>query len=279
MHRPNWTYVRIDDHLPGSHKTDGLSLDLRMHLQGTLVDVWAYCNRYLTDGFVAASRWPELGSSKGRRVMLDRHFADPVPEGYQCHDYLGHQRSRDEVTRLRQAGQRGAHTRWRPNADRTGPSHADRNGPRSGSEAGRPSADRMGWPNADRMGWPNGQAEAEADKGGSSSAAAAPLARSAPTRTGNQPPPISDLCGYCGGRHERADCPIRGPARDEAPRRNEAAAAAARRRWGGAPPPVPERIVQPPAVAERGAALARELLAQARHQPAEDEPPGELPPF
>lgn len=137
MPRPGWTYVRIDDQLPEHYKLDGLKEGARMHLLGTLVEVLAYCSRNLSDGEISDARWELLGTPLGRRLLSERGFAAPTPGGWKVHDYLGHQRSKEEVAALSEAGRKAARRRW---------DHADRNA----EPNAEPNADRIAEPNADR---------------------------------------------------------------------------------------------------------------------------------
>lgn len=112
MARPNWEYIRIDVLLPEHPKTDGLS-DKAFR---TLVELWCYCGRNRTDGYVAESRWQTFGSKAARDQLIERGFAELEPGGYLMHDYTGHQRSRAEIDELSErrakAGRKGAASRW-----------------------------------------------------------------------------------------------------------------------------------------------------------------------
>ncbi len=59
----------------------------------------AHCQSLLTNGFIAESVVPLLGIPKGYRPLVDRLIAaqlwHPAPGGYQVHDYLKHNESRD----------------------------------------------------------------------------------------------------------------------------------------------------------------------------------------
>lgn len=76
-----------------------------------------YCGRYLTDGFVPDGALQGMG---GYGVLRARHLAGVLVSvnlweqrdgGYYIHDYLEHQRSREDVDKVRvvrrQAGQAG----------------------------------------------------------------------------------------------------------------------------------------------------------------------------
>jgi len=299
MTRANWHYLRVDDALPDHEKLEGLTPESRALLLGTLVEVWAYCNRLLTDGFIPQPRWPKLGTRKGRALVLARRFADEVDGGYQCRHYLDYQTSRAQVEAYRAAGRKGAGTRWQIDAVRITSSNADRNairmGPPGPDGATRTHADR----NADRNAVRNTSVPITdnppyppaAETGRSTgSYQGRDLGQRTP-RADDRPPPASEVCTRCGGHHDRADCPVMGPGPDHPPRRARAAAAAGRQRVTAArPPPVPPRRPADPEVTAKGAALVRGALDLARQQqaaaaaPAQaadapDEAPAEQPPF
>lgn len=85
---------------------------------------WAYCNRARTDGFIKHSRWQQMSTRLGRRLMIEQGFAEPVPGGYQMHDYLGHQRSRAEIEQASSHGRRAAQSRWSGDAPGNAPGNA-----------------------------------------------------------------------------------------------------------------------------------------------------------
>jgi hypothetical protein len=97
----------VDVLLPDHPKLDGLSGAAKW----TLVELWCYCGHHLTDGFVRDAKWKQFGTAAIRARLLERGLAERAEGGYQVHDYLGHQRSREEVTDLkekrRKAGEKG----------------------------------------------------------------------------------------------------------------------------------------------------------------------------
>ena len=111
MARPNREYIRIDVDLPDHEKLDGMS-DKAFR---TLIELWCWCGRHLTDGFVRDAKWKTFGTPAARQQLIDRRFAERTEGGYQMHDYLGHQRSRDEVGAKRaqrsEAGRKSAAVR------------------------------------------------------------------------------------------------------------------------------------------------------------------------
>ena len=97
MARPNWEYIRVDVLLPGHPKLDGLSGGAKW----TLIEMWCHCGQWLTDGFVRDAAWKKFSTPAVRRQIVEHGLAERVPGGYQMCDYLGHQRSREQVTELK----------------------------------------------------------------------------------------------------------------------------------------------------------------------------------
>jgi general stress protein YciG len=105
--RPNWEYIRVDVLLPDNPKLDGLSAAAKW----TLIELWCHCGQRLSDGFVRDAAWKRFSTAAVRRQLISRGLAERVEGGYQMHDYLDHQRSRNEVNELREkraaAGRKG----------------------------------------------------------------------------------------------------------------------------------------------------------------------------
>lgn len=111
--RPNWEYVRVDVLLPEHPKVEALS-DKAFR---ALVTLWCYCGRQRTDGAVTRKRW-EAWPPKVRAELIDAGLARPIDisGGAAMHDFLEHQRSRDEIDELSvkrsEAGKKAAEARW-----------------------------------------------------------------------------------------------------------------------------------------------------------------------
>lgn len=91
------TWVRLDDGFPEHPKIDAAGGDAAwLH-----VCALAYCNRALTDGFVAAERIGRLSDRKSPRRLAARLVEvglwRPVDGGYEIHDYHDYQPTRAEV--------------------------------------------------------------------------------------------------------------------------------------------------------------------------------------
>lgn len=78
-----------------------------------------YCAEFLTDGHIPADAvvalTPLVAGAKARKVarkLVDAGYWEPVEDGYQIHDYLKHQPSREEMQR-RRAQDRERQAAWR----------------------------------------------------------------------------------------------------------------------------------------------------------------------
>jgi hypothetical protein len=111
--RPNWEYVRVDVLLPEHPKVEALS-DKAFR---ALVTLWCYCGRQRTDGAVTRKQW-EAWPPKVRTELIDAGLARPIDisGGAAMHDFLEHQRSREEIDELSarrsEAGKKAAEVRW-----------------------------------------------------------------------------------------------------------------------------------------------------------------------
>ena len=114
MARPNWEYIRVDVLLPEHPKIEGLS-DRAFR---ALVELWCYCGRNRTDGIVTDKRWKATSTARARTELVKAGLAAPMGPGcgYVMHDYLGYQRSRQEIDELSvkrsESGRKAAAARW-----------------------------------------------------------------------------------------------------------------------------------------------------------------------
>jgi len=94
-------WVRLDDGYPEHPKVDQVG-PLAAWLN---VCAWAYCARNLTDGFVPADRVGRLASVKQPDKLCQKLVAarlwECVEGGFQVHDYLAYNPSREEILRER----------------------------------------------------------------------------------------------------------------------------------------------------------------------------------
>ncbi len=120
-------------------KLEDSVVEHRKHLQAGPAACWlwvcgiAYCQRQLTDGFIPVEAVGLLGVAKGVKSLLATlvrvRLFDSVDGGYQVHDYLAHNSTRQEALKRREdqhtakvrAGIAGSRARWqadsRPIAD------------------------------------------------------------------------------------------------------------------------------------------------------------------
>lgn len=116
MARPNWEWIKLDVLMPENPKVEGLS-DKAFR---ALIGLWCYCARQHSDGTVPASRWKQI-APKARAELISAGLANPLlagdpGAGVAMHDYLEHQRSREQADELAakraEAGRKGATARW-----------------------------------------------------------------------------------------------------------------------------------------------------------------------
>lgn len=117
MARPNWEYIRVDVLLPEHPKVEELS-DKAFR---ALIDLWCYCGRNRTDGIVTDKRWKATGNAKVRAELVEHGLVEPTGlGGVVMHDYLEHQRSREEIDELSakrtEAAKKAAAARWNGHA-------------------------------------------------------------------------------------------------------------------------------------------------------------------
>jgi hypothetical protein len=105
------TYIHVDDGMPEHPKIVGLT-DKAFR---TLLALWCYCSRQLTDGRVPMP----IAAHHPRRAILELEKAGLLEsrEGdWYCHDYPDWQRTASEVATIMSkrgsAASLAAHTRW-----------------------------------------------------------------------------------------------------------------------------------------------------------------------
>lgn len=80
-----------------------------------LIDAWCYCSRYLTDGKIDKTSMKRLGDVRTIRVLIKAGLIVETGSTFEMHDYLLHQRSRQQVEdakrRVREGGARGGRQR------------------------------------------------------------------------------------------------------------------------------------------------------------------------
>lgn len=113
MARHNWEYIRVDVLISEHPKIERLS-DRAFR---ALIDLWCYCGRQHSDGYVTDRKWKAI-PSKVRAELLISGLAHPIDlgGGVEIHDYTGYQRSRKEIDEAASArsdkARHAANSRW-----------------------------------------------------------------------------------------------------------------------------------------------------------------------
>jgi hypothetical protein len=119
--RDDRTFIFVHDGMPEHWKVEDLS-DSAFRL---LVTLWCWCSRQRTDGLVPVRKWLRSGSESDRSELVDNGLFELRSDGSAVvHDYLEHQRSRDDIRKRSEAGQKANHVRhhvrtgnWNPNCN------------------------------------------------------------------------------------------------------------------------------------------------------------------
>lgn len=103
-------YITVANELFRHPKFKILSRTARLRI----IELWAHCNEYMTDGEIDHGTLMEI-PAKERRELTDAGWIEQAETGWRCHDYLKHQKSRIQILKHKaeraQAGLFGAHTR------------------------------------------------------------------------------------------------------------------------------------------------------------------------
>lgn len=97
MPRDQRVYITLDHSMPDHPKVAVLS-DRAFRL---LIESWCWCSRRETDGRIPLPIWTKLGPARARAELVAAGLIDLGPTHADCHDYLQHQRSADEIADLR----------------------------------------------------------------------------------------------------------------------------------------------------------------------------------
>lgn len=131
--RDERTFIFLHDGMPEHPKIEALS-DRAFRV---LLDLWCWCSRTLANGFVPEAVWVKrTGSAKVRKELLAA-LVEPAEGGVYMHDYLEHQRSREEAEALRLKRQEAGRKGGRAKANRV--ASATANGVADGKQAGSKS--------------------------------------------------------------------------------------------------------------------------------------------
>lgn len=94
-------WVRLEDSFPEHPKILGLSVAAKW----LIIEGLSWCNRNLTDGFIAAEAAPRLGATKKLAgELVSAGVWETCPGGWMVHDYAQYQPSRERVLADREAG-------------------------------------------------------------------------------------------------------------------------------------------------------------------------------
>lgn len=124
------TWIKLDDTFPDDPKIVGLpDSAFRMYVWGL-----CYCAKHLTDGFIPKSALGLYVDSKRSRIglrLVSERLWEEVDGGFQVHNYLAWQRSREQVeserdhSKQRKAAQRARQASRRDKAEVTPKSRRD----------------------------------------------------------------------------------------------------------------------------------------------------------
>jgi hypothetical protein len=100
-------FIKVHNGFPEHPKTG----DLSDRAFRNLIELWCYCSRNLTDGFVKNAQANKILSPKSRRELVVTGFMIEHLDAVEMHDYLEHQQSAQQVADLRhrraEAGSKG----------------------------------------------------------------------------------------------------------------------------------------------------------------------------
>lgn len=181
-------WFKVDALLPMHPKLAGLRTEDRVHLLGTLVQVWCYakCTPAGGDdttgdmgGLIPHPTWLRLGTARGRRLAVERGFViDKVTE-VEVHDWAEHQSNQ----RFRDMANR----RWHPQA------YAQAYAAGSARARAEEKRDRE-----DKRTDPSGPVR---------DPPVVPPAAGRARAARPHPPPSAAICRRCGNQHPSAECP------------------------------------------------------------------------
>jgi hypothetical protein len=133
---------KLDDSLYDHPKLDGLGRR-RMACLGLWTAAISWSNRRLTDGYIPTERVRLLGGTLAQATALVHvRLFDEVVDGFQVHDYLDFNDSRDEILARRAA----AAERQRKARESQQQSHSDSHRDRDGSHTSRADAGAGAFP-------------------------------------------------------------------------------------------------------------------------------------
>lgn len=92
MARDTRPYITVANELFRHPKFRRMPIEARL----AVLELWAHCNEFMTDGLVDSYTF-EAQTAKVQEHVLAAGWAYPVDDAYEMHDYLKHQKSREEI--------------------------------------------------------------------------------------------------------------------------------------------------------------------------------------
>jgi hypothetical protein len=108
-------FAAVSVNLPWHRKVLGIPEADRLAAFGLFVATLALCQNYRNDGHVPTEQLaavfpcPESDRKRLTSALIDVGLFDVESDGIQVHDYLDHNKSRDEIERAREAMSEGGH--------------------------------------------------------------------------------------------------------------------------------------------------------------------------
>jgi hypothetical protein len=108
MPRDTRPYITVTNELFRHPKFLRMSRSARLRI----LELWARCNEFKTDGYVDDGTWSEI-PAKERKELTENGWIELRDGRRECHDYLKHQKSKKELEALKSnrsgAGTYGTH--------------------------------------------------------------------------------------------------------------------------------------------------------------------------
>lgn len=110
MARDTRPYITVANELFRHPKFRRMPIDARL----AVLELWAHCNEFMTDGVVDAFTFEAQPGTVQEQILL-AGWAYKADDWYEMHDYLKHQKSKEEIMAHKQqkavTGAFGGHSR------------------------------------------------------------------------------------------------------------------------------------------------------------------------
>lgn len=110
MARDTRPYITVANELFRHPKFRRMTTDARL----AVLELWAHCNEFMTDGLVDSFTFNDRPNEVQEQI-LSAGWVCPLDDGYEMHDYLKHQKSKEEILELKAkksvSGAFGGHSR------------------------------------------------------------------------------------------------------------------------------------------------------------------------